>query len=179
MNVFPEDMNRINYDDPKQALKQIENYIRYIVERVQFSTNGLLKTVSTSMTTAEVVQQLTALQTTVAAAVSTVNSYSGRINTLENNTAGLSDLEDEVENQRQELSDALDAIDLIQADVEDLQDAAPQTGSTAPTELTEGTVGQLYIDTVTGKVYIMLSESLGEYTWQEISLVEPEPEPEP
>lgn len=201
MNVFPESMNRIDYDDPRTALSQIDNYIRYIVERVQFSTNGLLKSVQAGMTTAEVIQQLTDLQTQVSSAISTVASYSARINALENNTAGLPALEQEVETQRGEISEIIDAVDLLESDVEDLQDAIgtaqedittiqgavgaledalPLSGSAAPTTATPGTVGQLYIDTVAEKLYIMISESGGDYTWKEISFVEePEPEPEP
>ena len=122
MNVFPESMNKINVNDPKTALAQIERYLKYIMERVEFSTNGIVKTVSANMTPAEVAQQITEMRTDMTSALSTIATYSARINTLEYNTAGLSDLEDEVDTQRGAISDLTDAVDLMSADVEDIQD---------------------------------------------------------
>ena len=194
MNVFPETMNKIDLNDPKTALSQLEHYIRYIVERVQFSTNGLVKTVASSMTTAEVVEQLTQLRTEVTRAVSTVNSYSARINTLESNTA---DLQTELDSQRTELADTIADLETLIGTVSDIETALtdldtalstlqtqvesylPQTGQTSPTTQTEGTVGQMYLDTVSGKLYILVSDENDEYTWYEINMTAPTPEPTP
>lgn len=88
-NVFPEKMNWVDYNDPKKSLRQLDEYIRYMVERVQFTIDGL---------------------------------------------------------------------------------ALPQTGYAAPTSKTKGKVGQLYVDQYAEKVYIMVSESGGMFTWREISL---------
>lgn len=41
-------------------------------------------------------------------------------------------------------------------------------GPGAPTIATVGTVGQLYEDTVNGKLYVCVAASSGSYSWEEV-----------
>lgn len=46
MAVFPENMDKLNVQDPAASLSVIENYIRYMSERIEFSMRNMTKTVS-------------------------------------------------------------------------------------------------------------------------------------
>lgn len=182
MNVFPEEMNRIDTSDPAAALRQLENYIRYICERVEFSSNSLVKTVSTSMTTAEVVQRLRDLETQVSSAISTVGGYSARITELETKVRNIQDVDFPELNQRiSGLNSTLVAFEerLVMAEqkVRTLEPYLPAADEGAPGTTTEGTPGQIYRDVLTGKIYICIAvgEIDGEpvYYWKEITLTEP------
>ena len=57
--------------------------------------------------------------------------------------------------------------DLIDSSSSD--DKTYQTGTGAPTTSTEGSVGEMYVDKSTGKVYVCTSTTGGTYTWTEVS----------
>lgn len=73
MAVLPESMDRLNVEDSKASLSIIENYIRYMCERIEFSTRNMTKTVSAAgVSSAEISvqsmqEQLDALEKRVAA----------------------------------------------------------------------------------------------------------------
>lgn len=46
MAVFPEEMDRLDVSDSAGSLKRIENYIRYMTERVEFANKNTTRTVS-------------------------------------------------------------------------------------------------------------------------------------
>lgn len=41
MAVFPESMNRLNRGNTEESLATIENYIRYMTERIEKATSAL------------------------------------------------------------------------------------------------------------------------------------------
>ena len=188
MNVFPEDMNRVDTTDAVAAIRQLENYIRYIRERVEFSANSLVKTVSSNMTTAEVVQRLTDMEQRVASALSTIATYSGSISILQTdvrtiNNTDLPDIRDNITSLNGSVNDLGERVGDLETQVDTLTAYVPAAGQGAPGTTTEGTPGQIYRDVLNGKIYICISagEIEGEpvYLWREITLTEPEPDPEP
>lgn len=70
------------------------------------------------------------------------------------------------------LQNKIDANNKISADYVDNSNSTNKTyitGSGAPTTSTAGEVGQIYVDTATGKVYVCTSTTGGTYTWTEVS----------
>lgn len=96
--VFTENMNRLDTDDVAGSLKTIENYIRYMQERIEFSNRNVTRGVSEAgvssaelyLTVGELGNQLSTLQSTVNLLAGTVNSVSGRVVTLQSQVAALS-----------------------------------------------------------------------------------------
>ena len=73
------------------------------------------------------------------------------------------------------LQEKIDANNKLSADYIDSSNSTNKTyvtGSGAPTTSTAGTVGQIYVDTATGKVYVCTSASGGTYAWAEVSGVQ-------
>ena len=74
MAVFPENMDKLSADDVPGSLSIIENYIRYMGERMEFAMRNMTKTVSAAgVSSAEMYILLTALQNTVSAVSSTIS----------------------------------------------------------------------------------------------------------
>ena len=83
MAVFPESMNRLNREDVSGSLGIIENYIRYITERVEFSNKNMTRTVSAAGTSSvEILQHVLDLANAVAIIQSTVSGMVGDITGL-------------------------------------------------------------------------------------------------
>ena len=88
MAVFPENMDKLSADDVPGSLSIIENYIRYMGERMEFAMRNMTKTVSAAgVSSAEMYILLTALQNTVSAISSTIQSISGEITDMKTNVA--------------------------------------------------------------------------------------------
>ena len=109
MAVFPESMNRLDTQDTTGSLKTIENYIRYIQERVEFSVRGVNRSISESGTSsAELRMALETLGNDLSALTSTVNQLAGQVTALGGNYAGLAEgvqaLQSSLENQGQQVS---------------------------------------------------------------------------
>lgn len=86
--VLPESMDRLNVEDTKSSLSIIENYIRYMGERIDFSMRNMTKTVSAAgVSSAEIYVLITAMSNTLSALQSTVNGMSGNITSLTTNQA--------------------------------------------------------------------------------------------
>ena len=96
MAVFPEQMDRLNLDDPTRSLQQIENYIRYMVERMEFSTSNTSRIFAESGTTnASVIKALL----TVADRVSLVEANITQVVNTNTSLANLvSKMQTEIEN---------------------------------------------------------------------------------
>lgn len=88
MAVLPENMDRLNVEDAKASLSIIENYIRYMGERIEFSMRNVTKSVSAAgVSSAEIYVLVTAMSNTLSALQSTVNGLSGNITSLANSQA--------------------------------------------------------------------------------------------
>lgn len=84
MAVFPENMDKLSADDVPGSLSIIENYIRYMGERMEFAMRNMTKTVSLAgVSSAEMYVLLTATSNSLSALQSTVNGLSGNVTTLQ------------------------------------------------------------------------------------------------
>lgn len=111
MIVFPESLNELPKGNPEEALRMVEQYIKYMCQRTDWALGNVTKNVSKAgVSSAEMYILLTALQNTVSALQSTANSHTsslsalsqtvnmlgndyaalaGRVTTLENNYTAL------------------------------------------------------------------------------------------
>ena len=90
MAVLPENMDRLNVEDAKASLSIIENYIRYMGERIEFSMRNVTKSVSAAgVSSAEIYVLVTAMSNSLSALQSTVNGISGNITSLSNAQAAM------------------------------------------------------------------------------------------
>lgn len=94
-NTFPESLNKIDYSDTQKALNQIDEYIRYMCERIDFSITNISRTAANLGGNAlEEFEVLDALQSSVAILSSSVGTLSGRVTSL---TTGLKNVQDAVD----------------------------------------------------------------------------------
>lgn len=90
MAVFPESMDKLNVEDPGGSLSIVENYIRYMGERIEFSMRNMTKTVSAAgVSSAEMYILVTAMDNTLSALQSTVNGLSGNVTALQGQVTSL------------------------------------------------------------------------------------------
>ena len=83
MIVFPESINEVPVDNPGEALRMVESYIKYMCQRTEWAMGNVSKNVSAAgMSSAETYILLTALQNPVSALQSTVNSQGASISAL-------------------------------------------------------------------------------------------------
>ena len=83
MIVFPESINELPKENPSEALDITENYIKYMCQRIDWAMGNVTKNVSKAgVSNAEMYILLTALQNTVSAMQSTVNSQGASISAL-------------------------------------------------------------------------------------------------
>lgn len=90
MAVLPESMDKLNVQDTAGSLSIIENYIRYMGERIEFSNRNMTKTVSAAgVSSAELYVLVIAMNNSMAAMQSTVNGLTGSVGTLQGQAAAL------------------------------------------------------------------------------------------
>ena len=83
MIVFPESMNTLPKGRTEESLSTMESYINYMKQRVEWAMGNVSRSVSSAGTSsAEMYILLTALQNTVSALQSTVNSQGASISAL-------------------------------------------------------------------------------------------------
>lgn len=83
MAVFPESMDKLNTDDVRSSLPVMENYIRYMCERVEFAMRNMTKNVNAAgVSSVEMYILLTAMQNEMATLQSTVSGLNGTVNGL-------------------------------------------------------------------------------------------------
>lgn len=83
MIVFPESLNELPKGNPEEALRMVEQYIKYMCQRTDWAMGNVTKNVSKAgVSNAEMYILLTALQNTVSALQSTVNSHASSISAL-------------------------------------------------------------------------------------------------
>ena len=83
MAVLPENMDKLNPEDARQSFSILENYIRYMGERIEFAMRNVTRSVTAAgVSNAEIYVLLTALNHEMSALKSTVNGQSGTITSL-------------------------------------------------------------------------------------------------
>ncbi len=87
MIVLPESMNRLNVEETERSLSVIENYIRYMGERIEFAMRNVTKSVSDAgVSSAEMYVLLVALQNDLSAlrssTTSSLSTMSGNVSVL-------------------------------------------------------------------------------------------------
>lgn len=119
MAVLPENMDKLNVDDSKSSLAIIENYIRYMGERIEFSMRNMTKTVSAAgVSSAEVYVLITAMSNSISALQSTVNGMSGNITSLSNNQASIQAQLGHMQTALVDLQEQLDGLEARVAAIE-------------------------------------------------------------
>lgn len=99
MAVFPESMNRLDPQNVPKSLDIVENYIRYMTERMEFSTSKMTKSVNSAGVSSVALLQLvqdvgsavSVLQSTVSGMTGTMTELSGRLTAQEEQLAALAD----------------------------------------------------------------------------------------
>lgn len=79
--VFPETMNKLDPNNPADAITTLENYIGYMRERVEFSMKNTMRTAEASgVTNSAVLLMISSLSNALSALQSTVNQQGGELN---------------------------------------------------------------------------------------------------
>lgn len=97
MAVFPESMNKLDAQNVPKSLDIVENYIRYMTERVEFSTSKMTKSVNSAGVSSVALLQLvqdvgsavSVLQSTVNGMTGAMTELSGRLTALEERVKAL------------------------------------------------------------------------------------------
>lgn len=88
--VFPEEMDRLDINDTTGSLRKLEDYVRYITERVEFSTANTKRLATDSgVTDLAVLEILSEMNNTLATLASAVNSMRGDIANLQERVSQL------------------------------------------------------------------------------------------
>jgi len=78
--VFPEQMDKLDLEDSVGSLQRIENYIRYMTERMEFASSRTTQTVTEAgVSTVGLYQAVMTLADTVAALQANLGLISGRL----------------------------------------------------------------------------------------------------
>ena len=90
MAVFPESMDKLDVNDTAGSLRRIENYIRYMTERMEFSTSNMTRNVSgAGVSTVEVLLALKEVMSALSEVSSAMNKMIGDITALSNRVTTL------------------------------------------------------------------------------------------
>ena len=88
MAVFPEQMDRLNLDDTTGSLQKIENYIRYMTERMEFSSSNSSRLFAeTGTTNASVIKALLTVSDRVSILEASVNIIANNTTALANSVS--------------------------------------------------------------------------------------------
>ena len=92
MAVLPESMDRLDVNDAPGSFAKIQDYIRYMGERIEFSMRNMTKTVSAAgVSSAEIYILYQAQAQQLAALTSTVNGIAGNITSLQRDLASITE----------------------------------------------------------------------------------------
>lgn len=84
MAVLPESMNKIDVKDTEKSLSTLENYIRYMGERIEFAMRNVTRNVSDAgVSSAEMYVLLVAVQNSVSTLSSELNTLKSTVNTMQ------------------------------------------------------------------------------------------------
>lgn len=97
MAVFPESMNKLDYNNTGAALHIVEQYIGYMRERMEFAMTQMTRNVDAAGTTStefymmliELGESLAAMQSTVQSMRADLNTANGKISTMETQISNL------------------------------------------------------------------------------------------
>lgn len=108
MAVFPESMDKLNTDDVRSSLPVMENYIRYMCERVEFAMRNMTKNVNAAgVSSVEMYILLTALQNEMATMQSTVSGLNGTVNGLGTQLSNVQSSITAMENRMSTIEDSI------------------------------------------------------------------------
>lgn len=111
MAVFPESMNKLDVNDTTGSFNRIENYIRYMTERVEFAMRNMTRNVSDAgVSSVEILLLVQEMAGGMATINNTVNSMVGEITSLNNRVAEMQDKQTAMEAKQSELETNLSAI---------------------------------------------------------------------
>lgn len=80
MAVFPEQMDKLDLNDPVGSLRRVENYIRYMAERMEFANSRTTRTVTEAgVSTVGVYQAVVNLADTVAVLQASLTAMNGKL----------------------------------------------------------------------------------------------------
>ena len=112
MAVFPESMDKLNTDDVRSSLPVMENYIRYMCERVEFAMRNMTKNVNAAgVSSVEMYILLTALQNEMATLQSTVSGLNGTVNGLGTQLANVQSSITSLENRMSTIEDSITSLE--------------------------------------------------------------------
>lgn len=110
--VLPENMDKLNVEDVRSSLSIIENYIRYMGERIEFSMRNMTKTVSAAgVSSAEIYVLITAMSNNLSALQSTVNGMSGNITSLTNTQTSMKAALEQTQVKMEEMQAQMDNLE--------------------------------------------------------------------
>lgn len=90
MAVFPQNMKLIDPEDTEGSIRELDRYIRYMTEQVEFAMQNTTRTVSAAgVSNVTLYQLLQELANSVSAMQGTVNSISGTVKTLQSKVDSL------------------------------------------------------------------------------------------
>lgn len=111
MAVFPESMNKLDVNDTTGSFNRIENYIRYMTERVEFAMRNMTRNVSDAgVSSVEILLLVQEMAGGLATINNTVNSMVGEITSLNSRVAEMQDKQTAMEAKQSELETNLSAI---------------------------------------------------------------------
>lgn len=119
MAVFPESMDKLNTDDVRSSLPVMENYIRYMCERVEFAMRNMTKNVNAAgVSSVEMYILLTALQNEMATMQSTVSGLNGTVNGLGTQLSNVQSSIKSLENRMSTIEDSITSMGNRMASIE-------------------------------------------------------------
>lgn len=109
--VFPESMDKLNLDNSRGSLATIENYIRYMAERMEFSMRNTTRAASgASVSLAELGTVLENMANAISALTSETNMVKGQLTGLQGQMETLNAEVSGVKAQIKELSDRVEEL---------------------------------------------------------------------
>ena len=118
MAIFPEQMDRLDTADAAGSLRQIEAYIRYTTERMEFSNRNMTREVSEAgVSSVSVYEKLLEVVNAMSVLSSTVNGLSGEVTALSSRVV---ELQADVTAMQNGISEMQGDISAIQTDISDL-----------------------------------------------------------
>ena len=112
MAVLPESMDRLDVNDAPGSFAKIQDYIRYMGERIEFSMRNMTKTVSAAgVSSAEIYILYQAQSQQLAALTSTVNGIAGNITALQRELASVTERLEAIDDALQALDERVSALE--------------------------------------------------------------------
>lgn len=115
MAVFPETMNKIDPAKPEEALRTIDNYIRYMGERVEFSNQNMSRNMNASgQSTAQIVETLNGMSSALSLMQSNISGMLEVLQAQGETISGLAESATALEERMKALEDRVTALEPIE-----------------------------------------------------------------